>query len=65
MRTPAGFDNRRSRLDSRRLPAGRAKRVHPPLTAIISRESLSESSGFFVCLIPQKASANLQAFLFA
>ncbi len=25
MRTPAGFDNRRSRLDSRRLPEGRAR----------------------------------------
>jgi len=40
------------------LPAGRAKRVNPPLTAIISDESLYESTGFFFYILPSRGDEN-------
>ena len=44
---------------ARKLPAGRAKRVNPPLTAIISDESLYESTGFFLFIISQSGGRKL------
>ena len=54
-----GFDNGRQHVGQTTnavsgLPEGRAKRVNPPLTAIIQDESLYESTGFFLFIFPEE-----------